>query len=479
MPDSKKLEYQIATTNDKILQLLKIYTEKGWPLKKDLKDNEIKQYYKIKTEINVTDDLLFFNHKLIVPEAKRNHLLQVLHESHTGIEKTKLRARQLMFWPGMNLDIEQYINNCANCKKFARSNQKEPAINRCVPNHAWDIISVDLFEFGNKDYLIVMDAFSNWIEILALKSKSIDSVIFELKKLFSSFGYPNVIISDNIPFNSFKFRQFVNEHTIITNFSSPYHHQSNGLAEKGVSIAKKMFRTLNDSNRLHELDLVLLEYRNMPLPAFNLSPAQMFFNRQLKTHLPVNSESLKPQPINWNEIQNQRHQKTLRQNKYYNRSTKELPALKKDDPVLIQTHLMKNNVWLPGRVLDKLNFRKYLVEDEKGQQLVRNRIHLKQTNQTLTNHEANSMHDSLPSNIEMQLDNTDLSNTLNRTMDEYHSLDETDDASTPQPCISIPSTSTPLDNCENATIHTRSGRVIRPPSYLKLYDTTENDTTEM
>lgn len=207
-------------------------------------------------------------------------------------------------------------------------NQKEPIINHCVPNHAWDIIAVDLFEFGNKDYLIVMDAFSHWIEILPLKKKSIESVIFVLKNLFSRFGYPNVIYSDNIPFNSFKFGQFVKDHTIITKVSSPYHHQSNGLAEKGVSIAKKIFRTLNDSNRLHELDLVLLEYRNMPLPAFNLSPAQMFFNRQLKTHLPVNSESLKPQPINWEEIKNQRYKKTISQIKY-NRSTKELPVLKK------------------------------------------------------------------------------------------------------------------------------------------------------
>lgn len=69
---------------------------------------------------------------------------------------------------------------------------------------------------------------------------------------------------------------------------------------------------------------------------------------------------------------------------------------------------MKNNQWLPGRVLDKFDFRKYLVVDEKGQQL----IHLKETNNTLTNHLDKSMLDnnlSLPSETEMQqqLDNTD------------------------------------------------------------------------
>ena len=48
-------------------------------------------------------------HRLIVPQAMRQSLLQDLHTAHQGMTRTKNRARQVVYWPGLTQDIEEMI----------------------------------------------------------------------------------------------------------------------------------------------------------------------------------------------------------------------------------------------------------------------------------------------------------------------------------------------------------------------------------
>ena len=100
-------------------------------------------------------------------------------------------------------------------------------------------IGVDLCSYGNQEYLIVVDYFSKWLEIIPVKDKTIVTCIKVLKNLFSTYG--NFIVTDNVPFKSHKYRQFANEYGFEPLFISSKHSQSSGMVEKAVHIAKLFF----------------------------------------------------------------------------------------------------------------------------------------------------------------------------------------------------------------------------------------------
>ena len=90
---------------------------------------------------------------------------------------------------------------------------------------------MDLFSFKGRDYLLVVDYFSKYPEVCLLNDTHSGSVIMKLKSIFSRFGIPEVVISDNGPqFSSHQFMRFAKEWDFTHNPSSPKHAKSNGMA---------------------------------------------------------------------------------------------------------------------------------------------------------------------------------------------------------------------------------------------------------
>ena len=59
--------------------------------------------------------------------------MESLHRGHPGMSKMHLRAKQSLYWPGINEEIRSKVENCIQCQTVARSQQKEPAIPIEVP----------------------------------------------------------------------------------------------------------------------------------------------------------------------------------------------------------------------------------------------------------------------------------------------------------------------------------------------------------
>ncbi|GFX42104.1 uncharacterized protein K02A2.6 [Trichonephila clavipes] len=129
-------------------------------------------------------------------------MLQLIHKPHFGIEKCKKSAREIMYWPRMNSAIETLVSQCVISEKFKKANSKEPLKPHTVPYRPFEKIGVNIMDLGNTSYLVVTDYYSKWIEIAELVNKSADEVVIKLKTIFSRFGVPNIVVSDNIPFNS-------------------------------------------------------------------------------------------------------------------------------------------------------------------------------------------------------------------------------------------------------------------------------------
>ena len=68
-----------------------------------------------------------------------------------------------------------------------------------LPERPWLKIGADLCSYEGKEYLIVVDYYSRWIEIIYWKESTSSFVIGKLKNMFAKFGIPEVMVSDNGP----------------------------------------------------------------------------------------------------------------------------------------------------------------------------------------------------------------------------------------------------------------------------------------
>ena len=84
----------------------------------------------------------------------------------------------------------------------------------CIPptSRAWELIGADLFTHNGQEYLILVDYFSNFPEVIKLGKTSSEAIIRHFKKIFSIHGIPDCLITDCGPqFLSEEFKDFTRE----------------------------------------------------------------------------------------------------------------------------------------------------------------------------------------------------------------------------------------------------------------------------
>ena len=371
---SKLEEIRQATTDDMVLQQLRQVVMHGWPEARKSVPSDVQDYWNIRDEITVADGLLLAGSRLIIPTAMRPGMVKLLHESHMGVEKSKARARGLMYWPGLNKDIEDAVSTCATCLKFKTANAREPLIPHEIPQVPFQKVAVDILTFQGADYLVLVDYYSKYPELSRLNTgKSASAVISHIKSISARHGIPEEIVSDNMPFNSVQFRSFAADWGIKLTTSSPTYPQSNGQAERMVGIVKNMLKKAEEDGQ--DPYIALLEYRNTPLSGLSYSPAQMAMSRQLRSKLPVTQDMLKPSVVSAQAELRARQTEYKRQ---YDKSARPLSELQPGDVVRYR----HGKQWEPAIVKGTAGFpRSYIIEHEGGE-LRRNRRHLMKTAET-------------------------------------------------------------------------------------------------
>jgi len=74
----------------------------------------------------VKEDLVYRAERLVIPRSERSAYLKRLHMSYLGMEKCIEKAKQSIFWPGINGDIRRLISDCTTCLKYSNRQQKLP-----------------------------------------------------------------------------------------------------------------------------------------------------------------------------------------------------------------------------------------------------------------------------------------------------------------------------------------------------------------
>ena len=373
--EPKLQELQEATKADPSLQAVAQLTKDGWPDHKSKVPANARPCWTFKDEIHEADGILFKGHKVIVPTRLQPEMLGKIHESHLRIEKSKRRARDLLYWPNMNAQITDLISNCSSCLKHRKNTAKEPLIQHEVPHRPWEKIACDLFTLEGKDYLLTVDYYSKWVEVGLLRDSTVSSeVITQLKSMFARYGIPSELISDNGPqFASRKFREFAESWEFKHTTTSPKYPQANGQVKNAIGTVKAVLEKAHEDGT--DPYVALLEVRNTPITGLNYSPAQIFLNRRLKTKFPTTAELLEAQIPT--DARSQLLAQQQKQKFYFDRGAKSLPPLRKGDAVRVKTP----NSWKPATVTKLANTPCSAIVTSDGTLYRRNRRDMIKTSQ--------------------------------------------------------------------------------------------------
>lgn len=366
-------EVASATKEDSESQHLIKLIRSGWS-KKHADQPTYDKYRHFNDELTIEQDIIYKGQRAVIPKALQRKTLNLLHANHAGINSTLRRARLTVFWVGMSDDIKRLIETCNTCQIDHPQQQRETLQSHHIPQAPWTKVGVDLFDFSNEQYLVIVDYTTDYFEFEKLSNSSAEEVIHKLKKCFARLGIPNIVQSDNGPqFTSHMFATFRKEWQFEHTTSSPHFPQSNGKAESAVKIAKRNLRRCKDS------ELGMLELRNTPTASMDKSPIQLLLGRSTRSILP---QTTAVQTTN-TEAWQQKQTKKRKDQHQYNKRARNLAPLNEGQPVLVRDWTTHRRNWKEAVVAKQLSDRSYAV-NVNNDMLRRNRRDLQPRNVEVT-----------------------------------------------------------------------------------------------
>ena len=147
---------------------------------------------------------------IVIPHALTQTIIDIAHEGHQGITKTKQLLREKVWFPGIDRFVEKTIRDCLMCQATAMDNTRAPLQMSPLPKGPWLEVSVDFCDLPTGEHiLVVTDDYSRYPAIEIVTSTSARAAIPKLDRIFATFGVPQVVRTDNGPhFNSSEFENF-------------------------------------------------------------------------------------------------------------------------------------------------------------------------------------------------------------------------------------------------------------------------------
>ena len=181
--------------------------------------------------------------RVVVTESIRAQVLEAAHAGHQGETKCLLLNRQSVLWPGISGGIRQMAKDCELCNKYQQEQPKLPAMQPDLPTIPWEKLGSDILRFNGANYVFIVDYYSRFpiIRPLANKFQSLNQFIIWVRLTLST----NCRFWEPICQRHVKKKS--QESGITLTFSSPYHHQTNGVAERCVGTTKSLWKKAADA----------------------------------------------------------------------------------------------------------------------------------------------------------------------------------------------------------------------------------------
>ena len=256
-----------------------------------------------------TDKLGTTSLQLVVPESLVPRILQELHghpaSGHFGAQRTLQRAEAMCYWPFMHKEIMDYCNTCSACEAIRLpSPQHKAPLQPISSSYPLQMVFADIAELptskrGFRYILVVVDHFSKYVNIYAMRDQTAQTVA---KHLFEDFikehGIPDTLHTDQgRQFESRLVHELCQKLGIRKSRSSPYHPQGAGIVERSNrTIKDQLAKYVTDQGgewdtHIHQLQLA---YNTSVHATTGLTPYFVMHGREAR--MPANITCSVPTP---------------------------------------------------------------------------------------------------------------------------------------------------------------------------------------
>ncbi|CAB3992629.1 Retrovirus-related Pol poly from transposon [Paramuricea clavata] len=221
-------EIQDATLKDPTLRkLAEIIRSQQWhsvldtdhscPNDKDKYNlRDLKAFHKIRHELTVTtnNDIILRGSRIVMPTTLRRRALELAHERHQGLIKTKRLLREKIWFPRIDQQAEEMIKYCLPCQAANPESKLELLKMSPLPLGPWQNVAADFYDPlpTGQTLMVVIDEYSRFVEVEIVSSTSAAAAIPKLDKIFATHGIPDLLKTDNgPPFTNHAFKVFATE----------------------------------------------------------------------------------------------------------------------------------------------------------------------------------------------------------------------------------------------------------------------------
>ncbi|XP_015280720.1 PREDICTED: uncharacterized protein K02A2.6-like [Gekko japonicus] len=417
---------------------------RGWPM--GSMEHEFQPYKTRQNELSISKGCVLWGNRVVVPDTLRQQVLQSLHEGHPGIVQMKALARGYVWWPKMDAAIEEWVQVCNQCQQSRPDPPTAPPQKWESTGKPWSRLHIDFAgPVQGQMFLIIVDAWSKWLEVVHMRSTTSTAVVQALRRLFATHGLPDTLVSDNGPqFVSEEFRQFLTNNGIRQMTAAPFHPASNGQAERMVRTAKEALGRLTEGDWSVRLGAFLLRQHTTPCSTTGRSPAELLMGRRLTTCL----NRLHP------DLNEQQEGRTSPQTN--------VRMFREGDKVFARNYA-SGHLWVPGKICGCIGSRMYTVLLNDGR---RWRRHVDQLRKRWAKDSADSPAGS--SELVIQPPAMEENEELAGITGQFPESETTDpavqapDSGSVEPQLEAPPT--------EPIVLRRSQRTHRPPAYLADYE---------
>ena len=217
----------------------------------EINKDELKIFYSIKQTLTVKGNLLLKYNQIIIPGTLRKKAIDLAHQGHMGITKTKMLIREKIWFPFIDKFTQEQKEHCLPCQATGKASSKEPMASSTLQPRPWHTLKTDFKgPLPSGEYLLVVfDCYLRFPVVEFVKSTSAVTVIPKFDRIFSSHGIPEKLISDNgPPFQSNESARYM-KWGIKHVPDKPLWPQGNAEAEAFMRPLKKLLQTCQIENK--------------------------------------------------------------------------------------------------------------------------------------------------------------------------------------------------------------------------------------
>jgi transposase InsO family protein len=262
-------------------------------------------YTRDRYEYTVHNGCSYRGFRVVLHPSLCTSVLEYFHKYHPGMARMRQLMRQFVWWPGIDGDIEKHVSSCPTCLSNQSSRTNCHLSSWPDSSFFFQRVFIDICFHLDKEYLIIVDHLSNFVDVHIRSSRTSQQVVSALWKTFRYFDLPQEVVCDNgRQFISSVFREFLQKLNIELRLTPPYHSQSNGKVERAIRTFKLFInKNVSESSNLHELISMFCMVINLSPNSNGLVPCREYLSinpRILKTKILLSdkrgiSETIVPQ----------------------------------------------------------------------------------------------------------------------------------------------------------------------------------------